>query len=125
MITIDAARALGLEREIGSLEVGKKADVIVLGTDRPHLTPMLMPVHRVVYEATGNDVETVIVDGLVLMENRVPLRVAKSDILAAAEAVSRRTIERAGLAPFIAPPDSFWSNARAQIGDDRADRIPS
>ena len=68
MVTIDAARALGWEDEIGSLEAGKKADIIVINMRQPHLMPNFMPVHRLVYEAVGNDVETVIVDGRVVME---------------------------------------------------------
>ena len=56
-------KALGWDDEIGSLEVGKKADAIVVDLRQPHLTPEFMVVHRLVYEAVGNDVETVIVDG--------------------------------------------------------------
>ena len=75
MITIDAARALGWDDEIGSLDVGKKADVAIVNLRQPHLTPNVMVVHRLVYEAVGNDVETVIVDGRVLMEDRTVLSV--------------------------------------------------
>ena len=63
MCTIDAARALGMDREIGSLEVGKKADVILVDLARPHMYPANMPLFRVTYFANGNDVATVIVDG--------------------------------------------------------------
>lgn len=72
MCTIIPARALGMDKEIGSLEVGKKADIIIVNTKQPHLAPFgVMPIHRVVYHAQGNDVDTVIVDGEIMMEGRV------------------------------------------------------
>jgi len=66
--TIDGARALELERSVGSLEVGKKADVILVDFGKPHLTPVHDFYANVVYSARGSDVETVIVDGKILME---------------------------------------------------------
>jgi len=68
MATIDGAKALGLEKTVGSLEAGKKADIIMINFKKPHLTPMHDPYASVVYSAQGGDVETVIVDGEVLME---------------------------------------------------------
>jgi len=69
MATVDGARALGLERIVGSLEVGKKADIILIDFGRPHLTPLHDPYANVVYSARGSDVDTVVVDGRILMEN--------------------------------------------------------
>jgi 5-methylthioadenosine/S-adenosylhomocysteine deaminase len=69
MATIDAARALGLDDRIGSIEVGKKADLVVVDTRRPHLTPMYQPVSHVVYAVRGSDVSTVIIDGRVIMSD--------------------------------------------------------
>lgn len=63
MITIDAAKALGLDDEVGSLEPGKKADLVVLDMDQRHLTPDWRPVHHLIHQATGANVETVMVDG--------------------------------------------------------------
>ena len=63
MITIDAARALGMEREIGSIEVGKRADVILLNARQAHLAPDFTAPLRVIGHASGHDVDTVIVDG--------------------------------------------------------------
>jgi len=68
MATIDGARALGLEGSVGSLEVGKKADVILVDFGKPHLTPVHDFYANVVYSARGSDVDTVIVDGKILME---------------------------------------------------------
>jgi len=70
MATIDGAKALGLEKTVGSLEVGKKADVILIDFKKPHLTPIHDFYANIVYSASGSDVDTVIVDGKLLMENR-------------------------------------------------------
>jgi 5-methylthioadenosine/S-adenosylhomocysteine deaminase len=71
MATIDGATALGLENEIGSIEVGKKADLVLLDMKAPHLTPFRHPVSHIVYAANGGDVDTVICNGEILMRNKV------------------------------------------------------
>ena len=70
MATIDGAKALGLENEIGSIEVGKKADVIIIDLDKPHLIPVHDLYSTLAYSVNGADVETVIIDGNIVMENR-------------------------------------------------------
>ena len=70
MATIEGARALGLSRITGSIEVGKKADIIVVDTHRPHLTPMYTPYSHLVYAAKGNDVIHSIINGKVIMKDR-------------------------------------------------------
>ncbi len=70
MATIEGARALGLERVIGSLQVGKKADVVLIDFSSPHLKPSHDPYANIVYSANGGDVDTVIVDGNLLMQER-------------------------------------------------------
>ncbi|PYT02353.1 MAG: N-ethylammeline chlorohydrolase [Acidobacteria bacterium] len=70
MATIDGARALGLDQETGSIEAGKRADLILLNVDRPHMTPHPNPVSTIVYAAEASDVETVLIDGHVLMRAR-------------------------------------------------------
>jgi 5-methylthioadenosine/S-adenosylhomocysteine deaminase len=69
MATIKGARALGLDQAIGSLEIGKKADLIIIDTNKPHLTPMYNPVSHLVYAAMGSDVTTSIINGNVVMED--------------------------------------------------------
>jgi 5-methylthioadenosine/S-adenosylhomocysteine deaminase len=69
MATVEGARALGLDREIGSIEVGKLADLILINADRPHTTPRPDPISTVVYAATAGDVETVIIDGRIVMRD--------------------------------------------------------
>ena len=68
--TINGAKALGLEKEIGSLEVGKKADIAILNLNTPSLTPRNNLIAGLSYSANGSEVETVIIDGQVTMENR-------------------------------------------------------
>ncbi len=70
MVTIDGAKALGREDEIGSLEAGKKADIILIDLKNAHHTPIYSVESHLVYSSNGSDVDTVIVDGDVLMENR-------------------------------------------------------
>ncbi|MDQ8153391.1 MAG: amidohydrolase family protein [Gemmatimonadota bacterium] len=112
MVTIDAARALGLEREIGSLEPGKKADVILIDAFRPHMVPMNMPLYRVAYFANGNDVSTVLVNGRVLMRDRRVLSVNEESVLTFAEREANAAIRRSGLEPLMQTPDGFWGRSR-------------
>ncbi|MFO7985375.1 MAG: amidohydrolase [Desulfatiglandaceae bacterium] len=70
MATIEGARALGLSGITGSLETGKKADIIVVDANRPHLTPMYNPFSHLVYAAKGNDVIHSIINGKVIMKDR-------------------------------------------------------
>ena len=70
MATIGGARAIHMEKEIGSLEPGKRADLIVVGLDRTELQPVYNYESQLVYMAKGGDVQTSIVNGRVLMENR-------------------------------------------------------
>ena len=68
--TINGAKALGLEKEIGSLEVGKKADIAILNLNSPSLTPRNNLIAGLSYSANGSEVETVIIDEKITMENR-------------------------------------------------------
>ncbi len=70
MATINGAKALGLEKEIGSIEVGKKADIAIIDLKHPNLIPVTNPVSHLVYTAKACNVDTVIVDGKIVMENR-------------------------------------------------------
>lgn len=70
MATINGAKALGWSNEIGSIEVNKKADIILIDLDKPHLCPIHNVVSALAYSAQGSDVDTVIVDGKVIMEKR-------------------------------------------------------
>ncbi len=81
MATLGGARALGLDREIGSLEVGKRADVIVVNLKTLHSTPHMDPVSALVYSARSSDVETCLVDGRILMKDKELLTMDHERIL--------------------------------------------
>ncbi len=104
MITVDAAKALGMQDEVGSLEVGKKADITIVNMRKPHLVPNWMVIHRLVYEAVGQDVETVICDGRVLMRDRVIQTVDVQAIMDEAERQSWAVVERGGLQDHLTGP---------------------
>jgi len=84
MATIEGAKALGMSHETGSLETGKKADVIVIDTNKPHLTPMYNPFSHLVYAARGQDVSHTIINGRLVMENRQLLTLDLEEIMARA-----------------------------------------
>jgi 5-methylthioadenosine/S-adenosylhomocysteine deaminase len=84
MATLNGAEALGLEKEIGSLEIGKKADIIIINLEKPHFQPIISGhslVSHLVYSATGDDVETVLINGEIVMENRRILTVDEAEVL--------------------------------------------
>lgn len=112
MATIDAAHALGMENEIGSLEVGKKADVIIIDMNKPHLYPLNMPVHRVVSFANGQDVDTVIINGQVLMQNRKLLQTNELSILQMAQDATEKMLQRTGLYSSLDIQNGFWGMSK-------------
>jgi 5-methylthioadenosine/S-adenosylhomocysteine deaminase len=89
LATRGGARAIGMEDDIGSLEAGKKADLIVIDTRQPHLVPMYHPVSHVVYAAKGSDVTTVIVDGHLLVRDRQLLHLDLGEIMARVNTLAR------------------------------------
>ena len=96
MATIDRARALGWEAEIGSLEPGKRADVIVIDARRTDREPIhdFSTAAKLVYTAEGADVETTIVDGRVLMENRRLLTIEGDRVLAESRRIAERIVRQ-------------------------------
>jgi 5-methylthioadenosine/S-adenosylhomocysteine deaminase len=94
MATIEGAEALGLEKEIGSLEVGKKADLILVNLEEPHLTPLHDIYTNLVYSAGGSDVDTVIVNGKILMENRKVRTLNEIEVMEEARRTAKDLIER-------------------------------
>jgi 5-methylthioadenosine/S-adenosylhomocysteine deaminase len=90
MATMGGARVLGLEREIGSVEAGKRADLIVVGVNRARQTPLYDPISHLVYTTRGDDVETTIVNGKVLMRGRRVETLDESSVLEGANRFARR-----------------------------------
>jgi 5-methylthioadenosine/S-adenosylhomocysteine deaminase len=108
MATIHGARALGLEAEIGSLEPGKHADMVIFDLDLPEWRPLLDPVSTLVYSASAASVRTVLVDGRVLLDDRRVTTVDEREVLARVERLAGPYLARAGLAarpkwPIVKP----------------------
>lgn len=99
MATIGGAKAVGLEDEIGSLEVGKKADLAILNLNNFHTFPSfdVDPVSRIVYSATRSDVESTIINGKVVMERGVMKTIDKDTVLREADASIKRLLVRSPL----------------------------
>jgi 5-methylthioadenosine/S-adenosylhomocysteine deaminase len=85
MATIEGARALGMENEIGSIEEGKKADLVLVDMKAPHLTPFRNPISHIAFSAEGSDVSTVICDGKLLMHEREFLTLDEMEVMDLAE----------------------------------------
>jgi 5-methylthioadenosine/S-adenosylhomocysteine deaminase len=94
MITINAAKAFGVEKETGSIEIGKKADITMLNFEKPHLTPSFDLAAELTRYVYGSDVETVIVDGKIVMEDRVIKTIDEKDILSTAEKIGYEIYEK-------------------------------
>jgi 5-methylthioadenosine/S-adenosylhomocysteine deaminase len=97
LATIDGARALGLEKEIGSLEAGKRADVIVVKLDQLHSTPQRDVVSALVYSAVASDVQTTIIDGQLLMRNGELLTLNEASVIGEANREASNLAARAGV----------------------------
>jgi len=82
MATINGAKAMGLEKEIGSLEAGKKADMVIFDTNRLDWRPMYNEVQNLVYSASGASVETVLIDGQIVVDGGKVLTIDEGEILA-------------------------------------------
>ncbi len=89
MATINGARALGLADQIGSIEVGKRADLQLVNLDRLHTTPRPDPISTIVYAAEAGDVDTVIIDGQIVMQERRLLTFNEEDVITQAREQAR------------------------------------
>lgn len=112
MITCDAARALGLQGEIGSLELGKRADIAIVNLRKPHLWPGDMPLYRLVCFAVASDVDTVLVGGRVMMAGRRVLSVDEDEVMDAATREIGLALDRTGLRHMTETPAGFWRATR-------------
>lgn len=89
MATRGGATLMGLEKQIGTLEVGKRADIIVIDLDAPHLRPLYDPYSALVYSASGADVKDVIVNGRVLMKDRAFTTLDPEEVMAQVRRISQ------------------------------------
>lgn len=97
MATLHGARCLGMDDQVGSLEPGKRADLVVFSTDHPEWRPMLNPVQNLILNASDRSIESVWVDGRRLVEHGDTLTIDLRAVLARSDAAARRLLERAGL----------------------------
>jgi cytosine/adenosine deaminase-related metal-dependent hydrolase len=109
--TRHGAAALGLGAQTGSLEVARKADLVVVDTRRPHLVPSVRIVSAFIHNGQAGDVESVMVDGRWVMRDRKVLTIDEADVVARAEAIGQRAwrqlVERHPGVPFpitLPPP---------------------
>jgi len=104
MATVNGARALGMENEFGSLEAGKKADISIINLRKPHLAPLLLGefsnvIANIVFAAQASDVETVLIDGRIVMEKRILKTVNEDEIMERANRITYALLERRR--PFV------------------------
>jgi 5-methylthioadenosine/S-adenosylhomocysteine deaminase len=99
MATLGAARAAGLDGLIGSLEPGKRADLVIRRRDAVELGPGVEPAHQLVTLGHGPTADTVLVNGEVVLEEGRSTRVDQSAVIAAARASAGRMAARLGLGP--------------------------
>ena len=97
MATIDGARALGLDDEIGSIETGKKADLVLFDTLRPEWRNLFNPVNNLVYNADGRSVHTVIVDGVVVVDDHRPQFADEVELIRKVQAQGEDLLLREGV----------------------------
>jgi len=97
MATVRGAKAMGMESDIGSIEVGKKADLVFIDLKKPHLTPFRSIVSNVVYSAMGSDVDTVMVDGRLLLRHGKALTLDEERIEGEAQRRQDDLISRSGV----------------------------
>ena len=107
MTTLDPARFFGLDADVGSLECGKGADIALIDLRQPHLASATMPLYRITYNATGQDVSSVLVEGRVVMHERRDETIAEATVLAHAGREAERMLQRTGLSHLPATPASF------------------
>ena len=94
MATIEGAKALSWEKEIGSIETGKKADLAIINLNKPHLCPLYNEASHLVYAAKAADVKTVIINGKIVMENKKLTTLNVEKVMEMAEKTKNSLLER-------------------------------
>jgi 5-methylthioadenosine/S-adenosylhomocysteine deaminase len=102
-LTINGARAILWDDEVGSLEAGKRADLLLFDLDRPPWVPLHNPISNLVHAASGADVNTVIIDGKVIVKNREFVNVDASEFIQRGRTLASNVAGRTGLTKFGLP----------------------
>jgi 5-methylthioadenosine/S-adenosylhomocysteine deaminase len=110
MVTIDAAHVLGIGHMVGSIEPGKRADIILVDFNRPHLVPGVSIPHMLAFYANGNDVESVIVDGKIVMQDRQVRSVDEQEVVRFARKEAQKAFERHDIRDYLKMDQDFWTN---------------
>lgn len=121
MMTIDAAKCIGMEKEIGSIEIGKKADILVIDLNKPHLTPFFDLPHLVVREVRPSDITQVYIDGVLLLNNGKTIHLDEQLIMSNATKKAKEVIKNAHLEKFAYPEKHFWKENKAYYEEQRYD----
>lgn len=100
MATCDGAKILGMHDLVGSLKTGMKADVIIIDLNKPHLTPIYNEYSHIVYAAAGSDVETVLINGKIVMENRRLLTIDENEVMERVRKIAERVKKSVGINQF-------------------------
>ena len=117
MATVNAAAAVGLQDEIGSLKVGKRADITVFDVTHPPVNGWHRPVSSLVFSASGADAHTVLVNGRVQLLNGQPAFSDETAVLEEGRAIARTLLEKTNLTDY---PDTPWRTPKPVTGPDRA-----
>jgi 5-methylthioadenosine/S-adenosylhomocysteine deaminase len=120
MATLNAAAAVGLQHQIGSLEVGKRADISVFDVTHPPVNGWHRPVSSLVFSATGADAQTVLVNGQVVLRDRRPAFSAEAAVLEEARAIARTLLENTNLTAY---PDTLWRTPKPVTDPGRASMV--
>ncbi|MDH5418859.1 MAG: amidohydrolase [Candidatus Bathyarchaeota archaeon] len=96
MATIEGAKALLWDKRIGSIEIGKNADLVIVDFKKPHLCPLFNEISHLVYSAGPSDVDTVLINGKIVMENRKTTTIDVHQVLEMAEKTKERLLARLG-----------------------------
>ena len=119
MTTIDAAKCVGMEKEVGSLEVGKRADIIVINLMNPRLMPRINIIDTLVGNGHPSDVDLVLVDGQIVLRDGKATTVNEEEVLLAAEREALETAWRAShLHPFLNRQPQ-WGNVKIYFDEVR------
>ena len=94
MATINGAKTLGMEDKIGSIDIGKKADLVLLDTNSNYFTPNVNPLSHIVYSCVGGEVSTTICNGKILMEDKELLYVSEAEVFDMAENAAEELLSK-------------------------------